>query len=1117
MADQRADRVVVELEARTGNYLTRMRQAKRDYEGYMASMGSSAERMESRVTNASNRMSSAMSSAIAAIAVGAVIKEAKDLADTWTQTGNKLAAAGVATESLGARQAQLIQLARDTRTEYAQTADIYARITRSTQELNATDEQRLRLTELINKAVKAGGATTAEQISTITQLGQALASGNLQGDELRSIRENAPLIARAIAAEFETTVGGLKKMGAEGEITSDRIVRAILNGGVAIDAQFEKTQATIGESFTALKTSATQFIGNLDDAIGATEGIAKFTTAITEDFDLMAQAVIVAAAVVGGAIIGKMTVPLQAAAVSNAQFVASLMQGTTALQLQNEAARTAARQLSLKAQADRDAARAGVVATQERINALRQEALAYQQNIALAEAQRAAVAQQATGRASNGQFVGGADQSRAEQARNTATKALIASRMQLNRVTQELTVAESRLVTQHNVLAGALVRVSAAQAGLSFAIARSTLLANVGAVAMRGLGAAMAFFGGPIGLSIMAVAGAVAYFATEAAKAEAAGDNLRSTLEDTEQQAGATRQKTDDLAGSQRDGAKASGEAAAQAKASAGAYDAVGASAANAAEMVKYLTAAQRQQRLEKLDEQISDVQKARTGRNPFTTNQREALENERREVLRLARLRSDRYAGQGTSGRVENNEELRRRATAPDADPKLKEAFQRYVGNVAAFNEGAVDLQRALAERNVLIENMGTPTLERPSPSTTNLTTPSAASSSGGGSGGSRGRAKKEETREELEARREIFELEQRLTLQRASGADSLAQFTQDELDRRRIIASLIDQQFSPEDAEKAAAAYIVELRAARQVADEQERAEKARKVAAEQKETDVKKAIEREEQVAYLYEQDLLLQRELANLAGNSERVKELDKIIDRLQRMEALQSQGGLSKEAAGNRVYNDQEALDRALLMGDIKDTVFTPVHDAILEAFKGGDWQEAFGSAIEEKAAQGLSDAINNVYDFLANKIADMFKNVGSNSSGGGGGFDWGNAIKNIGSFFKSGGGRAGGGLMKPGMVYNFEENGRERIMVGSTARVLPNRVESGGSGSGSSNINLSVINATGVPAKATIERNEQGNQQIRLEPLIDQGIQSAGRRGVLEKSQRMTPTPRRRG
>jgi tape measure domain-containing protein len=49
------------------------------------------------------------------------------------------------------------------------------------------------------------------------QLRQALSSGILQGEELRSIREQAPLVAQAIAQEMGVTIGKLKELGAEGE------------------------------------------------------------------------------------------------------------------------------------------------------------------------------------------------------------------------------------------------------------------------------------------------------------------------------------------------------------------------------------------------------------------------------------------------------------------------------------------------------------------------------------------------------------------------------------------------------------------------------------------------------------------------------------------------------------------------------------------------------------------------------------------------------------------------------------------------------------------------------------------------------------------------------------
>jgi len=92
-------------------------------------------------------------------------------------------------------------------------------------------------------AARASGATATESAAALQQLKQALGSGVLQGDELRSIREQAPAVGQAIAKELGVTVGELKKLGEEGKITTDVVLKALarLKGEKLDDlnAQFE--------------------------------------------------------------------------------------------------------------------------------------------------------------------------------------------------------------------------------------------------------------------------------------------------------------------------------------------------------------------------------------------------------------------------------------------------------------------------------------------------------------------------------------------------------------------------------------------------------------------------------------------------------------------------------------------------------------------------------------------------------------------------------------------------------------------------------------------------------------------------------------------------------------
>lgn len=113
--------------------------------------------------------------------------------------------------------------------------------------------------EIMAKAYKLSGASAAEQSSSMYQLVQALGSGILQGDELRSIREGAPLAAKEIekfAQEIYGTTKSLKEMGSEGMLTSEIVVAAILGSQKKIQESFENTQMTFGDAWNRIKNDA---------------------------------------------------------------------------------------------------------------------------------------------------------------------------------------------------------------------------------------------------------------------------------------------------------------------------------------------------------------------------------------------------------------------------------------------------------------------------------------------------------------------------------------------------------------------------------------------------------------------------------------------------------------------------------------------------------------------------------------------------------------------------------------------------------------------------------------------------------------------------------------------
>jgi tape measure domain-containing protein len=123
---------------------------------------------------------------------------------------------------------------------------------------NNTDNA-IRFQEIMAEAYAVGGASAAEMSSSMYQLTQALGAGTLAGDELRSVREGAPLAYQAIekfAQGVYKTEESLKDLASQGKITSDMVVAAIMTSGNELDAAFAQTAQTFGQTWTQIKNAA---------------------------------------------------------------------------------------------------------------------------------------------------------------------------------------------------------------------------------------------------------------------------------------------------------------------------------------------------------------------------------------------------------------------------------------------------------------------------------------------------------------------------------------------------------------------------------------------------------------------------------------------------------------------------------------------------------------------------------------------------------------------------------------------------------------------------------------------------------------------------------------------
>ena len=189
--------------------------------------------------------------------------------------------ARLASASGGAAQAtqvyeQLFKLSQQTGAAVSESAGAFSRFAVAAKEIGGTNAQVVQLVAGIQKAGIVAGTGASEAAAAVQQIGQALASGKLQGDELRSLLENMPQLAQKLAQELGTNIGQLRKMGEEGKLTADVVFPALLRATEKIGAEFDRMPVTMSRAKDILIAATEDFGARLDRITGLSQTFARF-------------------------------------------------------------------------------------------------------------------------------------------------------------------------------------------------------------------------------------------------------------------------------------------------------------------------------------------------------------------------------------------------------------------------------------------------------------------------------------------------------------------------------------------------------------------------------------------------------------------------------------------------------------------------------------------------------------------------------------------------------------------------------------------------------------------------------------------------------------------------
>ena len=242
--------------------------------------------------------------ALVAQEISQLAGKVSDTADQMTQLRARINLINDGTQTTTEIMDKVYAAAQRSRGGYVEMADSVAKLNMLAKDAFSSNDEAIMFVEQLNKQFKISGASVQESTAAMYQLTQAMASGKLQGDEFRSIMENAPMLAQSIAQEMGMTVGQLREMSSQGLITADVIKNALLNSAEETNAKFAEipmTFAEIGQQLANQALQAFQPVLAELSSITASSDFQAIVEGIGVSFKVMAAAAQVAIAAIKAA------------------------------------------------------------------------------------------------------------------------------------------------------------------------------------------------------------------------------------------------------------------------------------------------------------------------------------------------------------------------------------------------------------------------------------------------------------------------------------------------------------------------------------------------------------------------------------------------------------------------------------------------------------------------------------------------------------------------------------------------------------------------------------------------------------------------------------------------
>lgn len=240
------------------------------------------ERTEKK-TNVARFAMTALATALASLGIGAVAQNLAKTSDSFVNLATRINIATKEGGNFEQAMAGVQQIALATNSNLTTTADLFTRLNTVGKDMGMTQKQALDLTKTVTQAIQIGGGSAEAADAAVTQFIQAMQGGVLRGEEFNSIMEGGYGLAEALAKGLGVTTGELRKMAEAGELSAERVIKAVSSQAESVQKTYDQFPTTISNALQRVATSWEILIGQMDQANGASATVAGWLVKLADN------------------------------------------------------------------------------------------------------------------------------------------------------------------------------------------------------------------------------------------------------------------------------------------------------------------------------------------------------------------------------------------------------------------------------------------------------------------------------------------------------------------------------------------------------------------------------------------------------------------------------------------------------------------------------------------------------------------------------------------------------------------------------------------------------------------------------------------------------------------